>query len=1028
MEFYASCPEGFEIALADELRTLGLQSIRRLKGRVAFAGTARDAQRACLWSRLASRVFCVVARIGCLDADDLYENASALAWEDILRPDATIAVSAHGTNAELRNTHFAALRVKDAICDRLARARGSRPNVDTEHPDARISLTIRNDRASLQFDLSGEALFKRLPAEATREKATHVLRPDYAALALAQAGWQTICERAGNMPDEGISGTSAPANTSKELDAAPGTAPRAAADSLSAIPVASSNARTDVADDLTASSAYTADNADGSFVDGTPRMDTTPSADNAPRTTAIPTLIDACCAGGGVALEAVQILAQRAPGLDREHWGFRGWASFDEPAWQDQLAEARTRTEQASARAGRIIATDVSGDAVACARRVIRAAGLANRVIFVQPSAEAIARKLPRPSSHAHIVGACTIDTTEVALARLPRVLGLIADLRRTDAELDGADGAAASMPLVALTRDSIIERTFAPAANLLAVKPNNEDAQLITFPAPNDPACQAPKATADASAHAPREDAAHVRTGENTAAPAQVGTANATVTAPTGAAPATQTATTHPAAARGEAPRAGAPHNETQSTLANAGQQADHAGDATAADHAASQRGRRGTGPAHPHAAPPTFLDMGNGEPLPILVPESEQFANRLRKVAKQRRKWAARTGVTCYRVYDADLPDYSAAIDLYEGSASTPGRWLVIAEYAAPASVDAGLAQARFLDILAIAPRILQVDPERVYAKARMRSRGGSQYAQRAGRTGKGTQAASTGGTHPGSTGGASGSRPSRPGNQRGPARANGTGAHGPSAPERVLPLIEEGGLTFAVNFDDYLDTGIFLDHRLTRDLVREHARSRRYFLNLFAYTGTATCYAADAGVEETVTVDLSNTYLNWAERNMRQNGFTGREHHYVRADVMSWISEMRQTRNRWDLIFCDPPTFSNSSKMGRRTWDVQRDHVELLIGLSRLLTRDGEAIFSCNLRTFRPDVEALARAGVVLEDISAQTIPEDFARNPRIHRCYLVYRRTPEEAMRLIGKSEAEIRERSRELRESARRGRR
>lgn len=1013
MEFYASCPEGFEIALADELRTLGLQSIRRLKGRVAFAGAPADAQRACLWSRLASRVFYVVARIGCLDADDLYENAGAIAWEDILRPDVTIAVSARGTNAELRNTHFAALRVKDAICDRLARTRGSRPNVDTERPDARISLTIRNDRASLQLDLSGEALFKRLPAEATREKAAHVLRPDYAALALVQAGWQTICERTGSVPEEGPSGMSVPANASKEPNAASDAAPHAADSSLSAAPAESSSVSTNASYGLTASGAHAAAAAGD-----------TPTADGAPRAAAVPVLIDACCAGGGIALEAAQILAQRAPGLDRERWGFLGWASFDEPAWQDQLAEARARAERASACAGRIIATDVSGDAVACARRVIRAAGLANRVIFVQPSAEAIAHKLPRPSSHANIVGACIIDTTEVALARLPRVLGLVADLRRTDTELDGTDGAAASMPLVALTRDSIIERTFAPAANLLAIKPNNEDAQLISFPAPNNPARQALEATAHATALTPREDAvcacigAHA--GKNPEVLAQQDATNAADHA-----------------------GAGTSHDEVQPNLEGAARQtacvrgrADVASETAAAGRtggnpanpAASQRGRRGTGPAHPHPAPLTFLDMGDGDPLPLLVPESEQFANRLRKVAKQRRKWAARAGVTCYRVYDADLPDYSAAIDLYEGSAITPGRWLVIAEYAAPASIDAGLAQARFLDILAIAPRILQVDPEHVYAKARMRSRGGSQYAQRSSRSGKNAQAAGAAIAHPGNAGAAPGSRPSRPGNQRGPARANGTGAHGPSAPERMLPLIEEGGLTFAVNFDDYLDTGIFLDHRLTRDLVREHARSRRYFLNLFAYTGTATCYAADAGVEETVTVDLSNTYLDWAERNMRQNGFTGREHHYVRADVMSWISEMRQTRNRWDLIFCDPPTFSNSSKMGRRTWDVQRDHVELLIGLSRLLTRDGEAIFSCNLRTFRPDVEALARAGVVLEDISTQTIPEDFARNPRIHRCYLVCRRTPEEAMRLIGKSEAEIRERSRELRESSCRGRR
>ena len=378
---------------------------------------------------------------------------------------------------------------------------------------------------------------------------------------------------------------------------------------------------------------------------------------------------------------------------------------------------------------------------------------------------------------------------------------------------------------------------------------------------------------------------------------------------------------------------------------------------------------------------------------------------------MAKLRRKWAQREGVTCYRVYDADLPDYSAAIDLYEGSTATPGRWLVIAEYAAPRSVDPALAEKRLLDILAIAPRILDVEPENVFAKARIRSRGGSQYGKQAG----GTSVAGVGDAKGRTRNASKGSRPGK--------------AAAPATPAdirtRYLPLIEEGGLTFAVNFNDYLDTGIFLDHRITRGLVREHAKNARYFLNLFAYTGTATCYAADAGVEETVTVDLSNTYLDWAERNMEQNGFVGPDHHYVRADVMSWIRDMRATRNRWDLIFCDPPTFSNSSKMGHRTWDVQRDHVELLIGLSRLLTREGEAIFSCNLRTFRPDTEELARAGVVLTDITEQTIPEDFARNQRIHKCYLVRRYTSEEAMRMVGMDESAIRERTRELRENARR---
>ena len=254
--------------------------------------------------------------------------------------------------------------------------------------------------------------------------------------------------------------------------------------------------------------------------------------------------------------------------------------------------------------------------------------------------------------------------------------------------------------------------------------------------------------------------------------------------------------------------------------------------------------------------------------------------------------------------------------------------------------------------LDILAIAPRVLDVPAEHVHVKTRMRSRGGSQY-----------------------------------------GRAQQTSRRTASDGERVL--IEEGGLTFAVEFNDRLDTGIFLDHRLARSLVREHARKARTFLNLFAYTGTASCYAASGGAQETVTVDLSNTYLDWAEENMRLNGFTGPDHHFVRDDVLAWVERQRHTANRWDLVFCDPPTFSNSARMGERTWDVQRDHVELLRGVVDLLEPSGEAIFSCNLRGFKPDVEALARADIELEDITDATIPEDFQRNKRIHHCYLVRR---------------------------------
>lgn len=880
-EFYASCPEGFEAALADELRGLGLRQVRPLKGRVAFAGSPADAERACLWSRLASRIFVVLGRFACTNAEDLYEATRSIAWERILRAGATIAVTARGTNDELRNSHFAALRVKDALCDRMLEVEGRRPNVDTDDPNARISLTLRSNRASIQLDLSGDPLFKRLPREATRTHAAHVLRPDYAALACAQGNWQEICSAALTNTKDAM----------RDEDTA------ASADGS-----------------VLANGSVTAD---GSALAGSTVERPTPTP---------PVLIDACCAGGGVVLEAASILADRAPGLERRNWGFQSWSEHDAATWRELLNEADRRAELAKGRVARIVATDLSGDAVACARRILKAAGLADRVIFAQPDLDKISHKLMMPACcGGEPRGFVFLDTTETAISKMSRVLDLATSLHAGACGAEAVRAMLSTMPTVALTRDDLLIRTLGEPARSLRVMPNNEEAELAVFSAANG-AVTAGEGNVAAEGPMPAEDAV-----ESSVAPS----------------PAT------------------------------------------------------------------TLIDLGDGKPCPVLIPESEQFARRLRKVAKLRRKWAQREGVTCYRVYDADLPDYSAAIDLYEGSATTPGRWLVIAEYAAPREVDPALAEARLLDILTLAPRILQVDPDNVFAKARIRSRGGSQYGKQAGGTSPSSQHGKGGKPRGTRSGSAPANRPSQ-----------GAGSGTPSdIRTRRLPLIEEGGLTFAVNFNDYLDTGIFLDHRITRGLVREHARGKRFFLNLFAYTGTATCYAADAGVEETVTVDLSNTYLDWAERNMEQNGFVGPDHHYVRADVMSWIRDMRQTRNRWDLIFCDPPTFSNSSKMGRRTWDVQRDHVELLVGLSRLLSREGEAIFSCNLRTFRPDIEELARAGVVLTDITDETIPEDFARNKKIHHCYLVKRYTSEEAMRRVGMSEDAIRERTRELREAS-----
>ncbi len=853
MEFFATCPAGFEDALADELRALGLDQVRKLKGRVSFAGEAVAGERACLWSRLASRVLVVLDRFECRDADDLYAGTKDMPWEQILAPGATIAVTAHGTNNNLRNTRFSSLRVKDAICDRMVEATGARPSVDTEQPGARIALSLRGERATLQLDLSGEPLFKRLPHEATEKGAPYpVMRPDYAALALAQCRWAELCaEVAPTAAGVTASVASAGARVNKDGERA---AAVAGADGGSA--------------------------ADMSSPAGAPARETTPA--DAPAPTRDPlVLVDPHCAGGGIVLEAAQQLLDRAPGLLRSRWGFEGWAEHDEPTWAALLDEADARAEAAQARTATIVAADLDAAATSFAQRVLAAAGVAERVAFMPANAQKIVAKLglSRSSTRASgqnapaatpvpARGAVICDLSAVSLTNLGRELRFIDGILCTDRT--------EHLPLVTIARDvTLAQVRGAKPSRSLAIKPGNEDALLLTFK--------------------------------------------------------------------------------------EAGTSVDADGDDSA-------------------AARPT-VEVADGVRVPVLVPESDQFAARLRKVAKQRRKWARRAGVTCYRVYDADLPDYAAAIDLYEGAPETPGRWLVIAEYAAPKTVDENLARARMLDMLTVAPLVLDVAPDHVAARARTRSRGGSQYAD---------------------------------GGKR-------TSAKRDMLNDSDLPNIQEGGLTFTVNFDDYLDCGIFLDHRITRDLVREHARGARWFLNLFAYTGTATCYAADAGVEETVTVDLSNTYLDWAERNMRQNGFTGGEHHYVRDDVLAWVRAQRETNNRWDLIFCDPPTFSNSSKMGRRTWDVQRDHVDLLVGISRLLTREGEAIFSCNLRTFKPDVEALARAGVVLTDITEQTIPEDFSRNKRIHRCYILKRYSIEEAMERAGMDAQAIAERQSELRE-------
>jgi 23S rRNA (cytosine1962-C5)-methyltransferase len=196
----------------------------------------------------------------------------------------------------------------------------------------------------------------------------------------------------------------------------------------------------------------------------------------------------------------------------------------------------------------------------------------------------------------------------------------------------------------------------------------------------------------------------------------------------------------------------------------------------------------------------------------------------------------------------------------------------------------------------------------------------------------------------------------------------------------------VVAEGGHRFLVNLHAYLDTGLFLDHRNTRALVQSQARGRR-FLNLFCYTGSFTVYAAAGGAGSSLSMDLSNTYLDWAGRNFELNGVDRRSHRLERADVLEWLAAAGSGEPHFDLIVLDPPSFSASKAM-RRTLDVQRDHPELLQRCAQLLAPGGILYFSTNLRTFRFD--PAAAAGLKGEEISTRTVPEDF-RNRRIHRCW-------------------------------------
>jgi 23S rRNA (guanine2445-N2)-methyltransferase / 23S rRNA (guanine2069-N7)-methyltransferase len=715
LRFLASAPRGLADLLLAELAACGALGARESAGGVAFSGSLECAYRACLWSRIANRVYLEIARFEAHTADEFYAAVVRLDWTAHLGPLATLACEFTGRHAAITHTHFGALRLKDGIVDALRSATGARPSVAIERPAVRVHAHAHGTRISIVIDLAGESLHRR---GYRTEAGEAPLKENVAAGVLLRARW----------PEFAANGAE---------------------------------------------------------------------------------FLDPLCGSGTLCIEAALMASDRAPALTRSYFGFLGWRGHDAALWARVRAEAEARAQAGMAVRARLRGQDRD-------RRAIR-------------SAEANAQRAG--------VGAClSFGVADLAAAApAEHGPGLLCTNPPYGVRLEDADAARA----VHRELGAVLRQRF-----------RGWSAAILTG---------APELGRELGLRAYR---------------------------------------TH--------------------TLWNGALECRLLRIKVEADS------ERAVG------------SLGRGTEQLKDTPGARMFANRLSKNLRRLRSWAARSAVSCYRVYDADMPEYAFAIDLY-ATLEPAGQWLYVQEYAAPAEIEADAVRRRRGEALAVLSEATGVPPERVRVRLRRRSRRGEQYEKLA--------------------------------------------EHG------HFRLIEEGGLRFRVNFDDYLDTGIFLDQRMTRARLRAAARGGR-FLNLFAYTGTATVYAAAGGAYSTTSVDLSRTYLAWAQANLALNGQYAGSHEFVQEDCREWLVAAAHGTERYELIFLDPPTFSNSKRM-EGVLDIERDHPSLIEASARLLAPGGLLVFSTNAQRFKLDGGLAAHFQI--GDVSRATLPEDFARNPRIHRCW-------------------------------------
>ncbi|ART79335.1 bifunctional 23S rRNA (guanine(2069)-N(7))-methyltransferase RlmK/23S rRNA (guanine(2445)-N(2))-methyltransferase RlmL [Oceanisphaera avium] len=708
LPFFATCPKGLETLLLDELTQLGATQLQETVAGIGFKADLAMAYRACMWSRLASRIMLQLSEFTMRTDMDLYLGAANVAWEEHIQPGQTFAVDFSGSNEAITNTQYGALKIKDAIVDRLTKRHGERPNVDKRAPDIRILAHLkRNNQLSITLDLSGPALHQR----GYRQQAGEApLKENLAAAILLRSGWDK----------------SAP-------------------------------------------------------------------------------LVDPMCGSGTLLIEAALMAADIAPGLLRVRFGFMAWSRHDKNAWQEISAQATVRATRGLKQCQvQLIGFDQDKRVLRFAQENALAAGVETLIDFRLASVEQLVNPFTQHSglsatqaSNDEPLTGWLISNPPYGerLSEFPSLLGLHQLLgNKLREQFKG-------------WRVSLISSS-SELLSCLRLRPDK------TYKLFN-----------------------------------------------------------------------GALACELRNYLIAA--------------------------------------DAKTARPL------AEDFANRLTKNIKQLEKWAKAEHIDCYRLYDADLPEYNAAIDRYQDH-------IVIQEYAAPKTIPEHKARARFYDLVQATMAVTGVTGNKLVLKVRARQLGREQYERLDKR-------------------------------------------------EQWLQ-VQEHNAKLLVNLFDYLDTGLFLDHRPTRKRISELAYGKD-FLNLFAYTGTASVHAGLGGAKSTTTVDMSNTYLAWAERNMALNGLVGRAHQFIQADCLTWL---RQPGESYDVIFVDPPTFSNSKRM-EDNFDIQRDHIELLGLLSQHLRQDGLVIFSNNKRHFKMDTEGLAALGLHATEVSKQSLPKDFARNPHIHNCW-------------------------------------